>query len=37
VSVADEEAVDLGGHQRVDQVGCVAFAQSGPESAGASK
>ena len=36
-SVADEEAIDLGGHQRVDQVGCVAFSQSGLECAGARK
>jgi Homeodomain-like domain len=35
-SVANEEAIDLGGHQRVDQVGCVAFSQSGLESTGAS-
>ena len=36
-SVADEKAIDLGGHQRVDQVGCVAFSQSGPECMGACK
>jgi len=36
-SLADEEAIDLGGHQRVDQVGGVAFSQSGLECAGASK
>jgi hypothetical protein len=36
-SVADEKAIDLGGHQRVDQVGCVAFSQSGFECVGARK
>ncbi len=35
--IADEEAIDLGRHQRVDQVSCVAFSESGLEGAGASK
>ena len=36
-SVADEEAIDLRGHHRVDQVGGVAFSESGLEGAGASQ
>src|SRR5436190_6578863 len=36
-SIAHEEAIDLGGHQRVDEVGGVAFPKSGLERAGASK
>jgi hypothetical protein len=36
-SVADEKAIDLRRHQRVDQVGCVALSQSGLECVGSSK